>query len=90
MLKFECTKSGIYCCNLQDDNSCIFNIVTVEEQEDQYSAMDVERAKKARKLQETMGFIERDMLYMIDNSLIVGSKVWRRNVIIAGDIQRKY
>ena len=34
-----------------------------------------------------MGFIsERDMLHMIDNNLIVGSKVRRRDVIIAGDI----
>ena len=45
------------------------------------------RAKKARKLQETMGFIsERDLLHMIDINLIIGSKVGRRDVIIANDI----
>jgi len=34
-----------------------------------------------------MGFIsERDMLHMIDNNLIVGSKVRQHDVIIAGDI----
>jgi len=65
----------------------VFNVVTTEGQEQQYSGLDIDRAKKARKLQEAMGFIsERDMLHMIDNNLIVGSKVRRRDVIIAGDI----
>ena len=58
--------------------------IGVEEQ--QYSAVDVSRAKQAHKLQNTMGFIaERDMLHMIDNNLIVRSKVRRRDVIIAND-----
>jgi len=63
----------------------MFNITTVEGQEQQYSALS--RAKQARKLQETMGFVsERALLHMIDNNLIIGSKVWRRDVIIANDI----
>ena len=62
----------------------IFNITTVEGQEQQYLALDVSRAKAARKLQETMRFIsERAMLYMIDNHLIIGSKLRRRGVIIS-------
>ena len=45
-------------------------------QEQQYSALDVNRAKKARKLQETMGFIsERDLIQVVDNNLIQDSKV---------------
>ena len=72
------------CCNLREhdndgdndnENACVFNLVTVERQEQQYSGLDIDRAKKARKLQVAMGFIsERDMLHMIDNNLIVGSK----------------
>jgi len=39
--------------------------------------------------QDTMGFIsERDMLQTIDNNLIIGSKVRRRDVTIAGDTYR--
>jgi len=42
---------------------------------------------KARKFQEIMGFIsERDMLDMIDNNLIRGSTVRRRDVYMANDI----
>ena len=87
MRRFECTKSGIYCCNLRGKDEYMFNITTVEGQELQYSKLDVARAKKARKLQEVMGFIsERDMLNMIDKNLIIGSKVRRRDVLIANDI----
>jgi len=51
------------------------------------SALDVSRAKAARKPQETVGFVlERAMLHMIDNYLIIGSKVRRQDVIIASDI----
>ena len=50
--KFECTKSGIYCCNLRENK----NVVTVEGQEQQYSGLDIDRAKKARKLQEAIGY----------------------------------
>ena len=65
----------------------MFNITTVKAQEKLYSALDVRRAKKIQKLQETMGFIsERDMLNMIDNNLIRGSTVSRRDVKIANDI----
>ena len=85
--KFECTRSGIYCCNLREDDACVFNVVTVEGQAQQYSGLDIDRAKKARKLQETIRFIsERDMLHMIDHNVIVGSKVRRRDIIVAGDI----
>jgi len=52
--------------------------------------LDVSRAKKARKLQETMGFIsERDtihMMHMIENNLIRGSRVRRRDVHMVNDI----
>ena len=87
--RFECTNAGIYCCNTRSKSKkkFIFKITTAEGQEQQYSALDVSRVKAARKLQETMGFIsERAMLYMIDNYLIIGSKVRRQDVIIAGDI----
>ena len=87
--RFECTKDGIYCCDMRSTSKqkFMFNITTVEGQEQQYSALDVSRAKEARKLQDTMGFIsERDLLHMIDNNLIIGSKVRRRDVIIANDI----
>ena len=86
---FRPVKAGIYCCNMRSKSKkkFIFSITTVEGQEQQYSALDVSRAKAARKLQETMGFIsERAMLHMIDNHLIIGSKVRRRDVIIASDI----
>ena len=88
MRRFECGKSGIYCCNMREKNSCVFNsIMTVENQEQQYSALDIGRAKKARKLQEIMGFIsERDLLNIIDNNLIINSKVKRRDVLMAKDI----
>jgi len=87
--RFECTNAGIYYCNMRSKSKkkFIFNITTVEGQEQQYSALDVSRAKAPRRLQETMGFIsERAMLHMIDNHLIIGSKVRRRDVIIANDI----
>jgi len=76
MRRFVCTKSSVYCCNLRDKNKYVFNITTIEQQQEQYSALDVERAKKARKLQETMGFIsDRDLLQVIDHNMIIGSKV---------------
>ena len=57
----------------------VFNITTEEGHEQQYSVLGVSRAKKARKLQETIGFIsERDLLHMIDNNFVIGSKVRRR------------
>ena len=89
--RFGCMKSGIYCCDLKSSNSFVFNgIVSVESQEQQYSALDVNRAKAARKLQETMGFIsERDLLQIVDNNLIRDSKVRRRDVLTAGDIYGK-
>ena len=45
--RFVCTKSGVYCCNLRDKNKYVYNITTIEQQQEQYSALDVERAKKA-------------------------------------------
>ena len=46
MRRFVCTKSGVYCCNLRDKNKYVFNITTIEQQEEQYSALDVERATR--------------------------------------------
>ena len=86
---FECTKACIYCCSMRSKSKTkfVFNITTVEGQEQQYSALDVSRANQARNLQETMRFIsERYLLHMINNNLIIGSKVRRRDVIIANDI----
>ena len=86
--RFQCTKSGIYCCNLKQSESFVFNsILSVEGQKQQYSALDIGRATKARKLQETMGFIsEQDLLRVVDNNLIRDSKVRRRDVLMAQDI----
>jgi len=88
--RFECTNAGIYCYNMRSKSKTkfVFNITTVEGQEQQYSALDVSRAKKARKLQETsIGFrSEWDLLQMIENTLIIGSKVRRRDVVIVNDI----
>ena len=42
MRRFECMKSGIYCCNLRGKDEYLFNITTVEGQELQYSKLDVE------------------------------------------------
>ena len=87
MRRFKCTKSGIYSCILREKKKYIFHITTVEGQEQQCSALDVSSAKKARKLQETVGFIsERDIINAIHNNLIIGSKVRRRGVLIANDI----
>ena len=87
--RFECTKAGIYCYNVRSKSKTkfVFNVTTVEGQEKHYSTLDVSRAKKSCKLQETMGSIlKRDLLHMIDNNLIIGSEVRRRDVIIANDI----
>ena len=84
--RFGVMASGIYCCDLKQQQSSAVH-VSVTEQAQQYSATDVDRAKKARKLQEVMGFIsERDLLQVIDNNLIRDSKVRRRDVITAQDI----
>jgi len=91
MRRFRCTKSGIYCCDLSDSDSYVLSsIVSIKDQERQYSAIDVGRAKKARKLQEVMGFIlEADLLRVVDHNLIRDSKVRRRDILTATDIYGK-
>ena len=88
MQRFECIDSGVYCYNLRRSNAHVFSsIISVKDQEQQYSALDVGRAKAARKLQEVMGFIsEMDLLHVIDHNLIRDSKVRRRDVLMAKDI----
>ena len=62
----------IWCVLLQPEGQeqVVFNITTVEQQKDQYSTLDVERAKKVQKLQETKGFISNhDLLQVIDHNI---------------------
>ena len=87
MRRFVRTKCDVYCWNMRDKNKYVFNISTIEQQKEQYSAPDVERAKKAQKLQETMGFIsDCDLLQVIDHNMIIGSKVCRREIMLAWEL----
>ena len=73
---------------MKETNVFNFNdIVSVERQERQYSALVVGSAKRAQKLQEMMGFIsEIELLRVIDNNLILDSLARRQDIVIAKDI----
>ena len=65
--------------------------MTVEGNKQQYSDLDVRRADKARKLQETVGFpTSKALVKMLDMKLIGNSDVTRRDVMNAEAIYGKH
>eukprot|EP00536_Pseudo-nitzschia_multiseries_P014537 jgi/Psemu1/39067/gm1.39067_g len=67
----------------------ILAITSVEGQKKLYSDLDVRRATKARKLQDSMGFPSiKDYLEIVDNDLLLNCPVTRQDIKVAEDIFR--
>ena len=85
--RFDRIDCDLYACDVTTTNGALLAIVTVDGQKKKYSDLDVRRATKARKLQDTIGFPSiASYLKMIDNNLILNCPVTRRDVMIAEDI----
>lgn len=85
--EFHRSDCNLYICNLLPNKTAMPTIKTVEKQKQFYSNLDIRRADKARKLQETLGFPStKSFLHMIDNNLIMNCPVTRRDVLVANDI----
>ena len=85
--EFHRSASNLYICNLGPPKTAMPTITTVNQQKQYYSNLDIRRADKARKLQETLGFPStKSFLHMIDNNLIMNCPVTRRDVLVAEDI----
>jgi hypothetical protein len=85
--RFDRMACNLYACDLTDKSGVLLAITTVTGRKELYSDLDVRRATKARKLQETIGFPSKAAyLYMIDNNFMDNCPVTRRDVIMANDI----
>ena len=85
--KFARTDCNLYACDMRKNDEAILNITTVEGQMRSYSDLDIRRAKKARKLQEILGFPStKALLKMIDNNMIKNCPVTRRDMLMAEDM----
>eukprot|EP00536_Pseudo-nitzschia_multiseries_P013228 jgi/Psemu1/34482/gm1.34482_g len=67
--RFDQSSNGLYYCDLRETDGTILAITSVEGQKKLYSDLDVRRATKARKLQDSMGFPSiKDYLKIIEKN----------------------
>ena len=84
--RFDRTECNLYACDLSQEEEFML-VTTVSGQKEYYSDLDIRRAEKAQKLQETMGFPSlKAFLHMVDNNMIKNCPITRRDVMMAEDI----
>eukprot|EP00536_Pseudo-nitzschia_multiseries_P016322 jgi/Psemu1/45756/gm1.45756_g len=85
--QFTRAANNLYVCNLQEQHESLFAITTDKGKTEFYSNLDIWRADRARRLQETIGFPStKEFLQMIDNNWIQNCGVTHRDIHIAEDI----
>ena len=85
--RFDRMECNLYACDLSARDETVLNITTVEGQMKSYSDLDIRRAKKARKLQETLGFPStKALIKMVDKNQIKNCPITRQDILIADDM----
>eukprot|EP00536_Pseudo-nitzschia_multiseries_P008456 jgi/Psemu1/20475/gm1.20475_g len=89
--RFQRSECNLYCCDMREHNGTVLAVDTVEGKANSYSALYCSRAKKARDMQETLGFpTSQELIKMIDNNIIKDCPITRRGIKIMLDIYGKH
>ena len=82
--RFSLSSTGLYRSDLNDQSGSVFTITTVKDEQMKHSALDVRRAKAARKLQTTIGHpSNKELIKIIESNLLDGCGTTRRDVMNA-------
>eukprot|EP00536_Pseudo-nitzschia_multiseries_P012709 jgi/Psemu1/32890/gm1.32890_g len=89
--RFKRSTCNLYYCDMREHNGTVLALDTVEGKANSYSALDCSRAKKARDMQEILGFpTTQELVKMIDNNIIKDCPITRRDIKIMTDIYGKH
>eukprot|EP00536_Pseudo-nitzschia_multiseries_P008127 jgi/Psemu1/19634/gm1.19634_g len=89
--RFQRSACNLYYCDMQEHNGTVLALNTVEGKANSYFVLDCSRAKKARDMQEILGFpTSQELVKMIENNIIKDCPVTRRDIKIMTDIYGKH
>eukprot|EP00536_Pseudo-nitzschia_multiseries_P010661 jgi/Psemu1/26659/gm1.26659_g len=89
--RFKRSTCNLYYCDMREHNGTVLALDTVEGKANSYSALNCSRAKKARDMQEILGFpTAQELIKMIDNNIIKDCPITRRDIKIMTDIYGKH
>eukprot|EP00536_Pseudo-nitzschia_multiseries_P013542 jgi/Psemu1/35536/gm1.35536_g len=89
--RFQRSGCNQYYCDMQEYNGTVLALDMVEGKANSYSALDCFWAKKARDMQEILGFpTSKELIKMIDNNILKDCPITRRDIKVVPDIYGKH
>ena len=85
--RFGLSDTGLYVTDVRDQSGSLLTIAMVKDQSMKYSALDMRRAKAARRLQTTIGHpTTKQLIKIVESNLLDGCGTHRKDIMIAEQV----